>query len=147
MGGSTPLQSRHVRRVHDGSGERVFAELFHRRRERQHVVCGRARLRYHGNHGGTPFGQRSGLIEKEGVDTAKLFQRFCIAKQNPLAGPASHADRDGHWGGQPQCAGAGDNQYRDGVGECLIPFWLWPQHQPGEKRDDRHSNHHGNKPA
>ena len=73
---------------------------------------------------GLAFGQRAGLVDDERVDLLEALQRLGVLDQHAGLRAAPDADHDRHRRGEPERAGAGDDQHRDGrdqgVGEARL---------------------------
>ena len=70
---------------------------------------------------GLPFGQRSGLVEDEGIDPLEDLERLGVAHQHARAGPPPGAHHDRHRRGQAQGTRAGDDQHGHRVDEPRAP--------------------------
>ena len=66
----------------DGGGERMFAALVETRRHSQHFVIAIAGSGKYGIKHRFANRQRAGFIDDQGVDFAKVFDRFGVAKQD-----------------------------------------------------------------
>ncbi len=73
--------------------------------------------RMNGSQHRPAHGERSGLVQHNGVQMGQAFQRLAAFEQNAKLRAAAHGNgkRGGH--GQSHGAGAGDHQYGDGVGQ------------------------------
>ena len=94
----------------DGRGQRMLASAFEPRREPEHIRFDRLVHRLDRHQPGLAHGQRSGLVDHEGVDFLHQLERFSVLHEHPGARAAAGADHDRHRRGKPQRARAGDDQ-------------------------------------
>jgi hypothetical protein len=132
---------------HDGGAERMLAAALETGGEAEKLgtvdaVCG-----LQSDHRGAAFGQRAGLVDDQGVDRLQALQRFRVLDQDARAGAATDADHDRHRGGEPERAGAGDDQHRHrrDQGECEAR--LGAEQRPGGEGGDRGGDHQRHEPA
>src|SRR5450631_2503301 len=82
------------------------------------------------------FGQRTGLVDDQGVYFLECFECLGIADQNSFGCAATCAHHDGHWGCQSQSAWAGDDEDGDGVDQGMCVGGRRAEDCPYDKRDD-----------
>lgn len=105
------------RALGDGTGDRMLGGVLQRACQPQDFGLVGAVGGAHGQQGHAPGGDGAGLVEDDGVDPARGLQYLRALDQDAQLGAASGADQQRGRRGQPQGAGAGDDQYGDGGGE------------------------------
>ena len=96
-------------------------------------------------HGGLAAGDGAGFVEQHGVHLVGFFQRLGVANQHTVFRPLARAHHDGRGRGQPQRAGAGNDEHRHEVDQCqrhpaLHRRQIKPQHE-GQDGNDHHRGH------
>ena len=128
----------------DGGGQRMLAASFEAGGEPQQCVRIEARRRADGGHARLAFGQRAGLVDDQRVDLLEPLQRLGVLDQHAGLRAAPDADHDRHGRGQPQGAGAGDDQHRHGGDQAEGEARLGTERRPGDEgeRGDRDDGRH-----
>jgi hypothetical protein len=104
--------------------------------EAQQIILGDAPERAHRDNLRLAFRERARLVDHERVDLFEPLQGLGVLDQNAGLSPAPDADHDRHGRCQPERAGTGDDQHRDGRHEAVGKTWLRPPGGPdGESRD------------
>ena len=118
----------------------MLAPLFEPRREPQEfglVAVRSLDCRY----GRPTLGERSGLIEHERVDHLQPFQCGGVADQHARPGATAHSDHHGHGGSEPERAGAGDDEHRDGRNQRMREARLGSEYHPRHEGHERRKQH------
>ena len=136
-GRSRPLPTRVAgrRRGDDRRADRVLRPGLDRSREREQF---RARPRPEPRPSTTdmrPCGDRAGLVEHDRVDPPRVLQHLATLDDDAELRRPSGADHDRRRRGQPERAGAGDDQHRDGGRERLVGAVAGDQ--PADERQPR----------
>ncbi len=125
----------------DGGRQRMFAGAFQAGRELQHVVFLKAFRGEHGDQFRPALGERAGLVDDQGVDLLHDLQRLGVFDQHAQRCALAGADHDRHGRGQPQRAGAGDDEHGHGVDDGVRQPRLrspGPPHHEGHGGDCHH---------
>ncbi len=97
----------------------MLAPLFQGGRQPEKLLFGVPVDRRHGNQTGTALGQRSRLVDDQRVDLPHHLDCLGVLEQDARRGGLARRDHDRHRRRQAQCAGAGDDQDRDGVDQSV----------------------------
>ena len=127
--------------------ERMLAGALDACGQPQHFVLVEARRGDDRRHRRLAFGQRAGLVDDQRVDLLHALQRLGILDQHADFGAAADADHDRHRRGEPERAGAGDDQHADGGDQAIGEARLRPEHRPGGEGDERNRDHSRHEPA
>jgi hypothetical protein len=121
----------------------MAARLLQRGRQAQHLVPRRAVRRHHRGERRLALGERAGLVEGDHRDACATSSASASLMRMPWRAATPGAGHDGRRRGQPQRAGAGDDQHRHRVDERLFPVTREAEApaQQGEQRDDQHHRH------
>ena len=92
-------------------------------------------------------GECAGLVEHEGVNLAQRLDGFGIPKKHTELRAASARDHDRDRCGQPQGAGACDNQHRDRIDERISQTRFGSEDPPGYKSEQRDQDDGRDKPS
>ena len=131
----------------DGVGEGMLAGPFDGGGETQKfvlIVTRRGDDRYHLR---LAFGEGARLVHHQRVDLFHAFKRFGVLDEHAGLGAAADADHDGHRGGEPECAGAGDDQHADRGDQPEGHPRLGSEVRPHPEGDERHDDDGRNEPA
>ncbi len=128
--------------AYQGLGQRMFTALVQTGRQAQHLVGIAAGYRNRAVKGRFAFRQRAGFIDNQRVHLAQVLDRGGIAKQHPLRRTLAGGHHDRHRGGQPQGAGAGNDQHRHGIDQPKNPTGLRAKPTPGQE-GQQSDGHHG----
>ena len=129
----------------DGSGQRMFRKFFE---GAESLPVRVAALGPHEvRHLGTPFGQRSGLVQHHDIDPDSRFEALGVLYQNAVLGPFADSGHDGRGRRQPQGAGAGDDEHRDQRQQAVREPVLRVQQHPRCERDEGDADDHGHEDA
>ena len=90
-------------------------------------------------------GDGAGLVQGDDLRAPRVFQRDGGLEQHAVLRAHAVAHHDGHWRGQSQRAGAGDDQYGDGPGQG-VAHGLACQH-PDDEGDGGNADHRRNEHA
>ena len=91
---------------------------------------------------GFPPGDRAGLVQDHGLDLAGGLQGGGRLEEDAVLGTHTAAHHDGHGGGQPQRAGAGDHQDADGTSNGIAEGLAQGQpDEAGGQSDDQDHRH------
>ena len=101
----------------DGLGDRVFGGVLEGAGEAQHVVGVDAVDGDDVDEGHAAGGDGAGLVEHDGVDPAGRFEDLGSLDEDAELRAAAGADEERGRCGQPEGAGAGDDQHGDAGGE------------------------------
>ena len=82
---------------------------------------------------GLPYGQRAGFVKSDHVHLVRQLQRLRVFDQHAVFRRHARARHDGGGRGQPERAGAGDDQHRHGANHGQ--FKRMPRELPAQKRD------------
>ena len=93
------------------------------------------------------LGQRTRLIENDGIHFLHRFQRLGILDEHALTGAASGADHDRHRSREAQRAWTRNNQHGYGVHDGVRETRLRSEARPHDEGHDRSRDHGRNKPA
>ncbi len=112
------------------------------RDERKDLVLGRgARHPHHVRHSRLAFRQRACLVEHDRPHRAQPLEGLGIAEQDAgfraFAGP----DHDRRRRGEPEGAGAGNDQHRDGVEQGKVERRRGADREPDDERQCREAEH------
>ena len=77
------------------------------------------------------LGDGAGLVQHDGLDAVGLLQGRAALDQDAVLRALAGADHDGRGGGQPQGAGAGDDEHRGEDGQA--EHHALPADQPGRR--------------
>ena len=125
----------------DGSGQRMFRKFFE---GAEYIPVRIAALGPHEvRHLGTPFGQRSGLVQHHDIDPDGRFEALGVLYQNAVLGPFADSGHDGRGRRQPQGAGAGDDEHRDQRQQSVRKSIFRVQQHPRCERDEGDADDHG----
>ena len=119
--------------AHNGLGEGMIAERFDRSAHRQQFRFGRVAIGCDINKTGLALGECPGLVECNGIDASKGFERRAALDEHASAGRTGDSRQDSAWGRDRQRARTG--RYQNGHGaikavrRCLI------QNQEAERCD------------
>src|SRR5512145_1499729 len=83
------------------------------------------------------LGQRSGLIDDEGVDFPHALDSCCIPEENPLGRSLAGGHHYCHRRRQTQCTRAGNDEYRHGADQAEQPATLASEESPSEEAQER----------
>ena len=83
------------------------------------------------------LGERAGLVEHDRPDRAEPLERLGVAEEDAVLGALARADHDRGRRGEPEGAGAGDDQDGDRVEERQVERGLGPEGEPGDERQRR----------
>src|SRR5215471_19709163 len=119
--GSTPLQGRKMLSrwdsqtqgrglVEDSTGQGMRAMRFQRRRTREQLLDRMPMQRNDLLHGGLPVGQRASLVEGDGPQTGRGFERGATLDEHTSAGGGGKTGDHAHRGRQDERTGTGDYQ-------------------------------------
>ena len=131
----------------DRRGERVFARPLDARGKPQQNILVEILHRHDGGDLGLAFGQRAGLVDDKRVDFLQALERLGVPDQNAGLRGAADADHDRHRRGEPERAGAGDDQHGHGGDQRVSQARLRPIDRPGRKRDQRNGDHRRHEPG
>jgi hypothetical protein len=67
------------------------------------------------------FRERAGLVKRDDGHGVRDLERFGVLDENAVPRGDARADHDGRRRRKPQRAGTGDDQYRHGIDERLLP--------------------------
>ena len=134
-------------RPHDGIGQRVLAALVQAGGKPQQTVGIETRQGQGAVEHRLAFGQRAGFVDDQGVDLAKVFDGRRIAEQHALGGTAPCCHHDRHGCGQPQRAGAGDDEHGHRVDQPVAPAGRGAKKSPGHQRQQGDGHHRPHKIA
>ncbi len=93
------------------------------------------------------FGEGAGLVDHQRIDLFHALQRFCIFDQHASLRAAAYAHHDRHRRGEPECAGAGDDEYTDRRHQPVSEARFRPEGRPGGKGQKRNSNNGWHEPG
>ena len=119
----------------DRRGERMFAAALDAGGEAQDLRLVKAAAGDDRDHLRLAFGQRAGLVDHQRVDLFHPLQRFGILDQHAGLRAAADADHDRHRRGEPERAGAGDDQHAHRRDQPVGKARLRPERRPGGERD------------
>ena len=124
-----------LRRRDDRGGQRMLARPLDAGGEAQHVRLVEARRpATTATTFGLPSVKRAGLVDHERVDLLHALERLGVLDQHAGLRAAADADHDRHRRGEPERAGAGDDQHADGGDQAIGEARLRPEHRPGGER-------------
>src|SRR3954463_6337712 len=106
--------------------------------------AGRGRTRH---NLGPALRQRACLVDHERVDLLHALERFGVLDQHAGLGAASDADHDRHRRRQPERAGTGNDQNRNGSHQAVGITRFRAEHRPGYECRNRKQDHGGHDPA
>ena len=104
----------------DGPGDRVLGRVLQGAAEAQQLRAGGRRSHDHVDEAHPARGHGAGLVEHDGVDPAGGLEDLGPLDQQAELRAAAGPDQQGGRRGQPERAGAGDDQHRDGRGEGVL---------------------------
>jgi hypothetical protein len=93
------------------------------------------------------LGQGAGLVDHERVDLLHALERLGVLDQHAGLGAAADADHDRHRGGEPERAGAGDDQHAHRGDQAMREARLGAEHRPGDERNDGDGDDQRDEPA
>ena len=129
--------------VRDGAGDRVLGGGLEGGSAAAYVLLVGVE-RDHVDQGHPAGGDRPGLVEHDGVDPSGLLEHLRAADEDPELRAAPGADHQRGGRGQPEGAGAGDHEDRDGCGQGDRPALAGDQpadhRECGERDHDRHED-------
>ena len=131
----------------DRGGKRMLAAFLERRRKPKHVRFVKARGGANLDQFGFAQRQRPRLVDYKRVDLLHQLKRFGIFDQHACAGAAAGADHDRHRRREAECAGASDDQHRNGVDERMAEARFRPDQRPGDEGRDRNQHDRRHEPA
>ena len=111
--GRRDRQAARRRPAHHGIRERVLGELLDARREAQQIRFADGAEHHHVGQFGRAAGQGAGLVEDDGRHGVRALQRLGALDQDAVLRPQAGADHDRRRRGQPERAGAGDDEHGD----------------------------------
>ncbi len=106
-----------------------------------------ALARHEVGDGGLAARDRAGLVEDDGGDLVGPFQRLAAPDQDAVLGPLPGADHDRGRRGQPERAGAGDDQHRDEGLQRQGEARVRPEDEPGREGERREDEHRRDEPT
>ena len=87
------------------------------------------------------LGERAGLVEHDRPDRAEPLERLGVAEQDAGLGALARADHDRGRRGEPERAGAGDDQDGDGVEQREVEGGRRADDEPDDERQRREPEH------
>ncbi len=119
----------------------MLAAPLERRRDGENLLFSHPGRRFDGGERGSPLGERSRLVDDEGVDGAQDLDRFGISKQHPHRRALARRHHDRHRGRESKRARAGDDEHRDRVDHRVGHGRLRTDRGPHDKRHDGGQHH------
>ena len=131
---------------HDRLGQRMFRTPFERGENRGALpgcVVGPRQIA----HGRTAFGQRARLVEHDRIDPACGFEALGVSDEDAVPGSLADPHHDGGRRGQPQCAGAGDDEHRNECQKAVRQTLRAAEEHPRPEREQGHGDDRGHENA
>ena len=135
------------RGLDDRGGEWMLAALFEACGEPQKIVLANAAEGAQRHDFGLAFRQRARLVDHQRVDLLEPLQSLGVLDQNAGLSAPPDSDHDRHGRGEPERAGTGDDQHRDGRHQAVGELRLRSPDRPGDEGKERDRDHQRHKPA
>ena len=121
----------------DRFGQRMLGPAFQRCGQRQKVRLGHIAQRHRVGQLRLAHRQRAGLVDDQRIDSRHAFQRLGVLDQHARLRAASRRRGDRDRRGQPERAGARDDQHRHGRGDGKDQRRFGPEDHPHDEGKDR----------
>ena len=115
---------------HNRPCEGVLAATFRACGELKECLLGKCARRMNRHDPRHTLGERAGLVECQQGGGRQILQGRGRADKDAMPGRPGDADRERHRCGEPQSAGTGDHQHRDGAGEGVKKSGFRSQQHP-----------------
>ena len=132
---------------HDRVGQRMLAGALDARGKPQNLALFKACGRHDRDHLRLALGQRSRLVDHQGVDLLHALERFGIPDQHTGQRAATDADHDRHRRRKPKRAGTGNDENADGGDQAECHPGFRAVHSPDAKCDQGHDDDCWHEPA
>jgi hypothetical protein len=142
------IASPRSRRRHDRGGERMLASALQARGETQHVAFVEARATATTRRPSACPRSASPSCRRPGCRPSPWTSSAAASLiEHAGRGSAAHPDHDRHGRGEPERAGAGDDQHRDGVHEGMGEARLGPNSAQATKVSAEMADHDRHEPS